>query len=204
MSLLSSLALAVALSLDGLGVGVAYGIRGIRVPVCSLGILGVCTGGLMAVSMTAGQFLASLTARAGTVGGLLLVAVGTWQLVQGWRNYLTGLEDSKRPLLHLRVTVLGVAVQVLRDPVQVDVDNSGTIDTRESLLLGGALGLDAFAAGFAAAMVGFPLWIVPAVIITCMVFVAVGAWLGVRAVSGRRAFFALPGLLLIAIGLMRL
>lgn len=204
MPLWSSLVLAIAVSLDGMGVGVAYGIRGIRVPASSLGIIGLCTGGLMAVSMSAGQLLASLTTRAGTLGGLLLVIIGAWQLQQGWRNYLIGLDGADGPLLRLRLPALGVAIQVLRDPVQADVDRSGSIEIRESLLLGAALGLDAFAAGFGAAMVGFPFWVVPAVTVACVGFVCVGARLGHRLASGRRAVFAVPGLLLIAIGLWRI
>lgn len=205
----SSLVLAVALSIDGIGAGVAYGLRHIRIPLASLAIVGLCTGSLMTVSMAAGGFLATLLPlhRANSVGAVILISVGLWQLLLGWRHYLGQYEVSTkdRPLLHVRIPILGVAVQVLRDPAAADVNRSGVIDTRESLLLGLALGLDALGAGFGAAMTGFPFWIVPGVALACMSSVYAGSWMGRWAGSrwsGRRGF-ALPGLLLILLGLLQ-
>jgi len=196
--------LVTAVSLDSLVAGMAYGMRGVRVPAASVAVVGACTGALMTLSMATGRLLAGLTAAAATLGGGLLVVVGMWQLFEGWHAELRGLPEqvAGRPLCHVRLPLLGLAVQVLRDPLRADADRSGAIEGHESLVLGGALGLDAFAAGFAAAMMGLGLWLVPLVAAGCGGCLLAGTRLGAR-VSRRGVTFVLPGLLLIAIGLAR-
>lgn len=96
-----------------------------------------------------------------------------------------------------RVRPLGVLVQVIRDPTWADLDASGWLDAGESTLLGVALGMDAFAAGFGTGMLGATLAVVPAVAIACPMFLAAGTALGRRAATDwlARKGFALPGLI---------
>jgi putative sporulation protein YtaF len=134
--------LAVALSLDSLGVGVAYGLRRIRVPSSLYLIVTLCAGGLMALSMGLGRQLSAyldpdLARRA---GGVILIAVGLWQLCQGWqafRRRLAGPGSSPvpRPVLRLGIPPLGLVVQILVEPAAADVDLSGHIDVPESMVL---------------------------------------------------------------------
>ncbi|MEI7024816.1 MntP/YtaF family protein [Paenibacillus sp. y28] len=80
----SLLLLALAVSLDGLGVGVAYGMRQIRIPLRSVAIISCCSGLIIYVSMQLGgalsQFLSPRTA--GWLGALILIAIGMWALLQ--------------------------------------------------------------------------------------------------------------------------
>ncbi|WP_372636321.1 manganese efflux pump, partial [Cohnella sp.] len=46
----SLLLLALAVSLDGFGVGVTYGLRGIRVPWVSIAIIAACSGLMLFIS----------------------------------------------------------------------------------------------------------------------------------------------------------
>lgn len=210
MSVWSSLLLVFAVSVDSLGTGIAYGMRCIRMPVLSLAVIGLCTGGLMTVSMTAGaRFTTSLGGDAAArFGGSVLIAIGLWQLYRPWRDRQgdPGAGAHRDVLLQWRIPVLGIAVKILKDPIAADVNRSGTIDGKESLLLGAALGLDAFGAGFGASMAGFSLWVVPIVALCSTLFVHAGTWLGSRAASrglGSKGW-ALPGVALIVLGLCHL
>ena len=206
----TSVLLVIAVSLDSMGVGIAYGARGTRITTLSGIIIALCTAVMMCVSMTAGNFLAEALPRNGTktLGGIILISIGCWQFLQGWRNYInqSSNEDRSRPLLYLRIPFLGVVMQILRDPNLADANWSGTIDPKESILLGGALGLDAFSAGFGAALSGFSLWIVPFVATACVAFVFIGSSLGSRYMGRwlKQKGFALPGMLLIAIGIWQM
>mgnify|MGYP001362300128 CR=1 FL=1 len=76
--------LALAVSLDGFGVGASYGIRGIRIPALSVFIIAACSGAVVWAAMTAGGWLTALMPRAAaqTAGAVLLIAVGLWALAQ--------------------------------------------------------------------------------------------------------------------------
>lgn len=210
MSVWSSLLLVLAVSIDSAGTGVAYGMRGIRMPASSLAVIGLCTGSLMTASMTAGaQFTTALGGDAAArFGGGILIAIGLWQLYRPWRDRRMENRDTTQGdvLLQWRLPILGIAVKILKDPIAADVNRSGTIDGKESLLLGAALGLDAFGAGFGASMAGFSLWVVPIVAVCSMLFVYAGAWLGDRAAAhslGSKGW-VLPGIALILLGIWQL
>jgi putative sporulation protein YtaF len=206
----TSILLVIAVSIDSMGVGIAYGVRGTRITAVSGIIIALCTAVMMSISMTAGQFIAELLplSRTEILGGIILISIGCWQLIQGWRNFMNhmGIRDSSQPLLHLRIPFLGVVMQVMRDPNLADANWSGTIDPRESIILGGALGMDAFGAGFGAAMSGFSLWVVPFVAAACVAFVFLGLSVGSHVMNSwlKKRGFALPGLLLIGIGIWQL
>lgn len=214
MTFVSVLALAVALSLDSLGVGVAYGLRRIRVPWSLYVIVGLCTGTLMALSMGLGShlsgYLSPLVAR--RTGGLVLVGVGLWQLYQGWQTYRQRLgapegDDAGKPhqVLKLDLRALGLVVQILVEPAAADVDRSGQIDSKEAIALGLALGLDSLGAGFGAALAGYGGAVIPVVAVMCGLFVWFGLVAARSALSGlSRKANLLPGFLLVTLGLLRL
>lgn len=216
MTFLGMFALAVALSLDSLGVGAAYGLRRIRVPFSLYVVVALCTGTLMALSMVLGSRLAAFLppAAARRAGGVVLMGVGVWQLYQGWQGYRRRLVPSDsggdpaapRQVLRLALRSLGLVIQILVEPAAADVDGSGRIETPEAFALGLALGLDSLGAGFGASMAGYNLTVVPVVALFCALFLALGLGAARRPAAGllsRRAFF-LPGTLLILLGILRL
>ena len=88
MHLLSLLVLALAVSLDGFGVGVMYGLKKIRIPLVSVAIISLCSGLVLFVSMQIGAFAArflSPNVAKGT-GAAILIAIGMWAIVQMWRQ----------------------------------------------------------------------------------------------------------------------
>src|SRR5699024_367008 len=70
--------LVIAVSLDGFGVGITYGVRGIRVPVSALSIIMFISGLVVLTSMTIGTMLSSIISprSAQIFGASILIFLG--------------------------------------------------------------------------------------------------------------------------------
>ncbi|MDI3279931.1 MAG: manganese efflux pump [Bacillota bacterium] len=193
-SAMTPLLLAVALSLDGLGAGIAYGLQRIRVPFLALVVVAGTSAALFFLTLTgagvAVEALAPVWSR--ILGALILVGIGLWHLLGEV----------------CRLGSLAVVVRILADPTAADLDRSGQLSLGEAALLGLALALDAAAAGVGAGLSGLGRPWLPALVggVTFL-FTAAGLRLG-RAWAdwGKAApvLGRLPGCLLIALGLHRL
>ncbi|MGO4183805.1 MntP/YtaF family protein [Paenibacillus sp. TAF43_2] len=182
----SLLVLAVAVSVDGFGVGVTYGLRRIRIPIVSILIIACCSGIIIYLSMQVGglitTFLSEFVAR--LIGACVLMLIGVWALLQLRRNKQqqddvrhehveTAVQESAATaeagakthageiasaalVVMVELKRLGLVIQILRTPQSADVDKSGTISASEAVMLGFALSLDAFGAGLGAALIGLP------------------------------------------------
>jgi putative Mn2+ efflux pump MntP len=222
------LAFAVALSLDGFGVGVSYGIRKIKIPLASLLVISLTSSAAIGLSMLSGHLVARYISpeAAEIIGAVIIISIGVWVLYHARRKgggagplpeaellqepvLLPEKEQSlkgERQVLKIRLKPLGLVIQILREPAHADLDKSGAISVYEAMLLGLALAMDALGAGFGAAMTGFePLLTVPVVGLTKFIMVGLGGMLGRRYAAnwlGDRAA-AIPGWVLIGLGLLR-
>jgi len=70
--------LVIAVSLDGFGVGVTYGMRKIHIPFIGLGIIMLCSGFIVFLSMTIGNLLSTVISPdiATVFGGVILILIG--------------------------------------------------------------------------------------------------------------------------------
>ncbi len=143
------------------------------------------------------------------LGGVILISIGAWVIYQFFKSDNKGesLEEKDPYILKLEIKSLGIVIQILRKPMTADIDQSGTINGIEALLLGLALSLDAFGAGVGAAMFGFEPLLTAAVI----AFMSSSfLWVGLRSGfllsywSWLNRLSFLPGILLIVIGLMKM
>ncbi|HHV44953.1 MAG TPA: hypothetical protein GXX57_09860 [Firmicutes bacterium] len=202
MPLWSVLLLAISVSLDSFTVGVAYSLQGIRIPVSSLLIIGLCTASLLGLSLFLGQSATGLIPGgvARILGGGVLMVIGLGQLLQGLRSCFHQLRRKIRFLAFLD------RVGFLKDPGAFDLDRSGSLDRLESVLLGLALGLDALVAGFAASLIGFTWWHIPLVSLVCVGLVYLGSLAGRyhREHWFNRRGSLVAGCLLIGLGCWRL
>lgn len=248
MELGAAVVMALALSLDGLSAGLAYGWRRILVPWYSLLGMGLVSGAVVGMALALGGGAADLLPvwLAPRLGGLILVAVGVWVLLQQRAHLGSGLDAPQevegvnpdpgagagvgasagagtgagagvctgagtgdaqfKPWLQIRIGLLGIVIQVLKYPHRADMDASGSISWAESLLLGLALSLDAFGAGFGAAVSGLGGWALLALVPGFQVLmVGLGLTWGRRLGSTQVASWQqwLPGLMLILIGIIR-
>jgi len=223
----SLLLLSFAVSLDGFGVGITYGVRKIKIPVSSVMIISACSGFIILMSMMVGVAMSKWIPPQGAsaVGAFILIGIGMAALLQFIRGgeraerpqraaredngAVTGSMEnaSDAPVLKMELKIFGFIIQILRTPSAADMDRSGTISPKEAFLLGTALSLDAFGAGIGAALVGFPP-LATAILIagSSGLFLWTGTKFGFW-VSGWRwvkPLTMLPGIILIAMGIFKL
>lgn len=213
MAILRLVALVLALSLDSLVVGVAYGLRGIRVPLRPLLTLGLVSFAGLAASMLvgvgAGTLISPLVAR--LIGGLLLIGIGAYTLLKAWLDATAGRANAdKAPRVAVvRLRSLGLIIQILRDPAAADTDASGDLTVTEALTLGVALSIDALAVGAGIGIVSqsWLTWLLPpAAGLGTAGLLAAGHAAGRRGVAlqANSRLGYLPGFILIALGLSQL
>ncbi|MEK8126758.1 sporulation membrane protein YtaF [Paenibacillus filicis] len=226
----SLLLLALAVSLDGFGVGVTYGLRKIRIPLISIAIISCCSGFIIFISMQIGVWMSGWVHPdlAKNIGALILVGIGLWALYQLYAQRkedsvtdepqvtISSLPDpgaavlaspSTKEIIYIELKRFGLVIQILRKPSIADMDRSGTISAYEATLLGLALSLDAFGAGIGAALLGFTPWLTAAVIAAASgIFLGLGLRIGLRfaGVWWMRRISVVPGFLLIIMGIMKL
>lgn len=156
------LILAIVVSLDGLTAAVAYGARNIRLTPLAVGLVSLASAVILWLAMRMGQLLSQFLPAGLTtnLGALLWLVMGCYLLYEqsrpsaGARMVKTKPDLGSRPVAVLKLRALGIVVQILRDPVTADIDQSGIITWQESWLLGLALSLDSFGVGIGAAMTG--------------------------------------------------
>ncbi|MDY0393292.1 sporulation membrane protein YtaF [Virgibacillus halophilus] len=198
--------LVIAVSIDGFGVGVTYGMRTIRVPFAGLLIIMCCSGFVVLVSMTIGDRLSNIISPDMTkiLGGSILICLGLFSLVNVIRSYLSRQQTNIETKSKSGLT--GVK-KVLATPDQADLDHSGIISSGEALLLGTALSMDAFGAGIGAAIVGYSPVVTPA-LIACMsgIFLFSGIKLGTLLAQNKKMqhMSFIPPILLISLGIFNL
>lgn len=194
--------LVIAVSLDGFGVGISYGMRKIHVPLVALLIIMLCSGIVVFLSMTIGNILSALiTARGAEIfGGMILVALGIFSL---WNIYRTSPNAKKVDQATPGNKFTNIKT-VFKTPDKADLDYSGTISANEALLLGFALALDAFGAGFGASMLGYSPVLTPLLIaIMSGLFLYSGIRIGLYLSTKKKLqqMKLIPPLLLILLGI---
>lgn len=211
MAVAQLIALAVALSLDSLVAGVAYGLKGIRVPNVALAAMAVVSMLVLALSMGLGRGAGALMpeAVARILGAVLLMALGAFVLLKSWLETGHAKGDRDGHIAAIRLAGLGLVIQILRDPAAADVDRSGDLTVAEAIALGFALAIDAFGAGagIGVATRGWLPWLLPPLVgLGAAGLLAAGhaaGRYGIRQeLRGRITY--LPGWILLALGLLQL
>lgn len=208
---LALLILAFAVSLDSFGVGVTYGLRKMALPFLSVLFIMVCSAAAVMLAMWIGAGISTFLSpeRAGTLGGIILIMIGSFALYQVYRRpgQARPAMLQEKVLMNFELKRLGIVVHVLKKPMSADLDNSGTITGPEAVLLGIALSLDAFGAGLGASLLGVVPWLL-ALSVACMcgLFLTTGKLCGrwlVKSDKLKHLSF-LPGVMLIILGLWQL
>lgn len=222
LDLLSLLVLGLAVSLDGFGVGITYGLRKIRIPLWSMFVIALCAATMIFISVQVGQMFSQFLSEeiASDIGAVILIGVGALAIynilnqkeqepVQAQGTPVDTSSDripEPKTVLELELKKIGLVIQILRTPSSADVDRSGDISMKEALLLGFALSMDGFGAGIGASLVGFhPLQTALTIAIMTLLFLYSGMRVGMRfADSGYlRHMVYLPGIMLILIGIAK-
>ncbi len=192
-----------ALSVDGFGVGLSYGMQKIKIGRLSFLVICLSSAVAVTISMLIGNLAVFLlpSDRVQQFGAIMLIIVGSWLFIQ---NLTLNLFPSKK-VFEFKTPNLRIVVNILKEPEQADFDRSGVIDIREAFFLGFALAMDAFGAGFAAALSGFDPFITPVFVAAAkLILVSAGLWIGkhyvVDKVKGKVTL--IPGCIIIALGVL--
>jgi len=206
VELLAILMFALAVSSDGFMVGVAYGVRKIRLPIMSLLVICIASATAVTVAMFFGKGLCYFLNpnMASRLGALTIMAIGLFFLLQSFRQKLCVMEENgKDPLISLNIKPLGIIIQILKEPSSADFDSSGEIGMKEAFFLGLALAMDAFGAGIGIAMAGYNI-LLTAVSVGMLKFILVnsGMMLGKVVTNERWQYLSsvLTGIILLTLG----
>lgn len=214
-----ALVIAIALSLDGFGVGMAYGLKRIRLTPGSLCIIGFCTALAMSLSMLFGHLIAPMLTVISprTFGAVILILIGCYQLYQAMKNRVVLQEaipvmatvaqdiNTYKPLFSINLSMFGLVIQVLHTPDVADRDGSGIISANESILLGMALSMDAFAAGMSVTMTGISSYVIAMVALLQVMMIWAGQGLtGKMPMELLAKVKFLPGIVLMIIGILKI
>ncbi len=180
MTWIEILPLSAALSIDALGIGISCGFAGIRTPAFAKLIIALVsvtiTGAAVVCGVFLGMFLSEETGR--ILSALLLAAVGIYVIRGAFAK--TKPSPKKRGL--------GISAEILKNPIECDMDKSSGIDSKEAVLIGLALSADSFATGIGAGVSGAAAFLVP---VLCGLFQVIFLCCGERfAKSLRKIKFA--------------
>ncbi|ANS73385.1 hypothetical protein AWM70_01285 [Paenibacillus yonginensis] len=201
--LLAILAIGLASNLDNAGVGIAYGVRKIRIPwysnlaVAFISFLGTLVSGVF------GSLLALWIHPwvAHIIGSAVIIMVGIWVLLQSSKEQQIPESET------VAAQSTGHFSRLLRNPEEADKDSSKSISLSESLILGIALAMNALAGGFNAGVTDLNIWLTSlSVGIFSYLLFALSAWFGKKYAAeklGSRATI-ISGVLLILIGLAQM
>lgn len=214
--------LAAAVSFDSLAIGMTYGMAKITIPMTPRLLISVISGLSLFLAMIVGGWIASYFSPyyAEIFGGIILIALGAYSLWRGYQHSSSSTtlrnEENKNPpelevnpslIYDFKIPILGLVVQVFKQPLAADYDRSKRISVPEACVLGLVLALDAFAAGIGAAVLGFPPVLTAlAVMIASLLFVSKGLLAGKRLLNSlnRLTVQWIPGSIIMIIGLLKL
>ncbi|MCK8815795.1 sporulation membrane protein YtaF [Natroniella sulfidigena] len=216
INLIAAFILAFAVSLDGFTVGITYGLKGIKINILPLLIISIASGFTMMLAMSVGNVLTLFIspAWAERIGGLILIVIGIWLFYQSLHIFLASRSDQTeedglnfKELVSIRISSLGLIINILQEPVKADFDYSGAISKKEAIFLGIALAMDAFGGGIGAGLAGYqPVFTSIATFVSKFVLLLLGIQLGKSINLSRfgNKIKLLPGLILVLLGLIQL
>ena len=206
MQIVMLFVLAIATSLDSLGVGVIYGLGGIRVRLaahlCICAVMMAITWTAVALGNNISRYLPENVTK--ILGAVVFAGIGLWilaPLLRGKQETVdmtpAGSTDDHAPS----------PLEVLNSPQKADRDGSRDIDLREAFLLGVALSLNNIFGGISAGLIHINAFGM-AVLSVCfnVVCLVSGHFIGKSLYASRlsRHAQALSGMLMILVGLWQL
>lgn len=144
------LLIVIAVSLDCLGTGLAYGLQNIIIKKTAIGLIALTSGAMFAVAMGLGKVIKGFVAAeiVNAAGAVIVMCLGVYALI---RASVIAVKRDKM-LLEIVVGRIGIMIKILHDAKEADLDRSGIISNKEAFYLAVSLSFDAFAVGIGAAL----------------------------------------------------
>lgn len=145
--------LALSLNLDSLSIGVSYGLKKIKMPFLALFIIVFMSISSIGLSWYLGSiiFLYISSYFAKFISSILLITFGVTLFIQAKTNIHYQNFKEEVTIKRLKIKSLNIIIDIIREPLSGDIDNSGQIDIKEAIYIGLALSLDALTIGLSLA-----------------------------------------------------
>lgn len=212
--IVNSLLLAISSSIDSLGIGITYGIKNTRISNQAKIILFLLSFCISLVSIWFGDILKSLFSESVTslIGSFILIFIGLFVCFQAFKKSPASNSNfdyyEEKPYKSF-VNFLGITTNIIKNPIDSDLDKSNTIDSKEALFLGLALSLDCFSIGIGGGILGISFsWFPIFISLFQLIFFSIGNLLGKKlyhcASLPSNIWSFISGLLIIIIGFFKL
>ncbi|MEH7401518.1 sporulation membrane protein YtaF [Gottfriedia acidiceleris] len=165
--------LAFSSSIDNFGVGITYGIRGIKVGLIANLIISIIAFIFSEAGIVSGQYISKVFpgTLSNVIGAFFLLVIGLRIVL------LTFPRKDKRNLIkNDDESVSNIVTNYLSSPEKADVDHSGDISSFEAIILGTAVSMNALTNGLGVGLIGLSPF---AISIAASIFSFLAIWLGV-------------------------
>ena len=151
MHILPSFLFSISANIDNFTVGLAYGIKNIKIKLLSNLIIAFISSIGTFISMYMGFLISKLILPkvANILGCTILIVIGTWFIADSFREK----DNHPKSKLNKRNDIKTYE-QLLDNPTIADADNSGSIDIKESITLAISLTLNNLGLGIGASITG--------------------------------------------------
>jgi len=212
MTFLNIILLAISLSIDAFGIGIAYSIRKVSIPFLSKVIISIISIVMTGISFIIGSTILIFVNEnvAKFIGCFMLIILGIWTIAQGLkRRDKSKKEVKENKTLSFFIKPLRLTIQVIKGPTAFDMDNSKHIDVFESIYLGISLSIDSLVVGISYAVAGVSSYLIPFYVgIAQFIFLSLGELIGTKISSIKKVdskiFVIISGLILILLSVVRL
>ncbi|HBC84607.1 MAG TPA: sporulation membrane protein YtaF [Clostridiales bacterium] len=220
--LFNILILAFSSSIDSFGIGITYGLRKIKLSCLSsitlfiISIIITCSSILIGKNLNyiLPEFVTSL------IGSLLLILMGSLIIFQvinkktdkpisKSKNSSSFAYSESQKIYQFFIKFLGITIQIIKDPISSDLDNSKKIDIKESIYLGVTLSIDSFCIGIGSSILGISSVLFPILVsVFQIIFLSLGRLFAIKVDQNTKipdnTWNLVSGILLIFIGISKL
>ncbi|MCP3030544.1 manganese efflux pump [Halobacillus sp. A1] len=196
-TMLFTLLFVIAVSLDSFGIGCMIGLKKIQLSIKAVGAIAFLSGLCFLLSASIGHLLLPFVDAHlfESLGAMAFILLGLFFI---WSNY-------RKPAEKEQDNIWTQPARILQSPEAADVDHSGGIHGKEVWLLGLALSLDTIGAGVSGVFIGIPPFFTAGLIFLMTSAMLYGGLKSGAKLSRKLDYLsALPGFLLIIIGLIKL
>ncbi len=187
MHVLSTLLFVISVNIDSFVVGLSYGMRKVKIGLVSNLIIGLITLAGTILSMLAGKIIFHSISEnvSNFIGSIMLILIGSWTLI---KPLLKNLHSG----------------EILENPEKADIDNSSSIDAKESIALAFALTINNVGIGISASITGLNVVLTSALtfvfsMLTIILGYVLGSYFLPQAFNKRATIIS--GLIIIALGI---
>ena len=206
--------LAFSSSIDSFGIGITYGLKNTKLSLLAKIILFSLSIFFTYCSLSIGTILSSFLSQSTSkfIGSIILICMGLWIFYQSFHkddDVSIDIKIEEEKIFRLFIQSLGITIQIIRNPISSDLDNSKNIDAKESLFLGIALSIDSFGIGIGSSIIGINSFLFPILIATFQLcFLSLGSFIGKKISNSsyipKNIWNQISGFLLILIGIFKI